>query len=54
MCDGKTPGITMPSPESQYAGIQRAYKVAGLDPKETAYVEAHGTYYQSATPAYQV
>ncbi|PTB78765.1 polyketide synthase [Trichoderma longibrachiatum ATCC 18648] len=41
--DGKTPGITMPSPDSQYAAIQRAYSVAGLDPKETVYVEAHGT-----------
>ncbi|KAH6611527.1 polyketide synthase [Trichoderma cornu-damae] len=41
--DGKTPGITMPSPASQFAAIQRAYKTAGLDPKETAYVEAHGT-----------
>ncbi|KAK1253222.1 hypothetical protein MKX07_001299 [Trichoderma sp. CBMAI-0711] len=41
--DGKTPGITMPSPDSQYAAIQRAYSVAGLDPRETVYVEAHGT-----------
>ncbi|KAL7953011.1 putative polyketide synthase [Trichoderma compactum] len=41
--DGKTPGITMPSPVSQYATIQRAYKTAGLDPRETVYVEAHGT-----------
>ncbi|KAH8126627.1 hypothetical protein FP744_10009313 [Trichoderma asperellum] len=41
--DGKTPGITMPSPDSQFAAIQRAYKVAGLDPRETVYVEAHGT-----------
>ncbi|KAL7945289.1 putative polyketide synthase [Trichoderma barbatum] len=41
--DGKTPGITMPSPISQYATIQRAYKTAGLDPRETVYVEAHGT-----------
>ncbi|RFU79284.1 polyketide synthase [Trichoderma arundinaceum] len=41
--DGKTPGITMPSPTSQFAAIQRAYKTAGLDPKETVYVEAHGT-----------
>ncbi|EHK42038.1 polyketide synthase [Trichoderma atroviride IMI 206040] len=41
--DGKTPGITMPSPDAQFAAIQRAYKVAGLDPRETVYVEAHGT-----------
>lgn len=40
--DGKTPGITMPSPDSQFAAIRRAYKVAGLDPRETVYVEAHG------------
>ncbi|PNP44248.1 hypothetical protein TGAMA5MH_03854 [Trichoderma gamsii] len=41
--DGRTPGITMPSPDAQFAAIQRAYKVAGLDPRETVYVEAHGT-----------
>lgn len=40
--DGKTPGITMPSPDAQFAAIRRAYKVAGLDPRETVYVEAHG------------
>lgn len=40
--DGRTPGITMPSPDAQFAAIQRAYKVAGLDPRETVYVEAHG------------
>ncbi|KAK5994046.1 Squalestatin tetraketide synthase [Cladobotryum mycophilum] len=40
---GRTPGITMPSPESQYDTIRRAYETARLDPRETYYVEAHGT-----------
>ncbi|KAL3470364.1 thiolase-like protein [Aspergillus californicus] len=43
VCDGKTPGITMPCWESQAAAIRRAYESAGLNPSETLYVEAHGT-----------
>ncbi|KAL4961848.1 uncharacterized protein BDV14DRAFT_210828 [Aspergillus stella-maris] len=41
--DGRTPGITMPSPQAQLWAMRRAYEVAGLDPRETFYVEAHGT-----------
>ncbi|KAK8144539.1 hypothetical protein G3M48_005656 [Beauveria asiatica] len=41
--DGKTSGITMPSPDAQYHTIMRAYESAGLDPCNTLYVEAHGT-----------
>ncbi|KAM3433240.1 hypothetical protein NHJ13734_006549 [Beauveria thailandica] len=41
--DGKTAGITMPSPDAQYHTIMRAYESAGLDPCNTLYVEAHGT-----------
>jgi acyl transferase domain-containing protein len=42
-CDGKTPGITMPSSESHEAMIRRAYKEAQLDFFETPFVECHGT-----------
>ncbi|KAK5993761.1 Highly reducing polyketide synthase cm3B [Cladobotryum mycophilum] len=41
--DGRTHGITMPSPTAQYETIRRAYQSAGLDPRDTLYVEAHGT-----------
>lgn len=41
--DGKTPGLTHPSLESQENMIRRAYEVAGVDVSETAYVECHGT-----------
>jgi acyl transferase domain-containing protein len=42
-CDGKTPGITLPSSESHVSMMRRAYKEACLDPTQTAFVEAHGT-----------
>ena len=41
--DGKTPGITLPSSEAQTALIRSTYRAAGLDTKDTAYFEAHGT-----------
>ncbi|RYP05939.1 hypothetical protein DL764_003473 [Monosporascus ibericus] len=42
--NGKTGGITHPSPEGQEAVIRQAYKVAGdLDPNLTGYFECHGT-----------
>lgn len=41
--DGRTPGITMPSPEAQADLIRLVYKNAGLDLDQTAYFEAHGT-----------
>lgn len=40
--DGRTPGITMPSVEAQLQVIRNAYEQAGVDPKETVYIEAHG------------
>ena len=40
--DGRTPGITMPSVEAQIQVIRNAYEQAGVDPKETVYIEAHG------------
>ncbi|KAI1800660.1 putative hybrid NRPS/PKS enzyme [Daldinia bambusicola] len=49
--DGRTPGITMPSPSAQTALIQSTYSRAGLDLSRAAdrpqYFEAHGT----GTPA---
>ncbi|GKZ28425.1 type I Iterative Polyketide synthase (PKS) [Aspergillus brasiliensis] len=41
--DGKTPGITVPSPEAQRSLIRSTYKAAGLGFSETVYFEAHGT-----------
>ncbi|KAJ4290886.1 hypothetical protein N0V90_010082 [Kalmusia sp. IMI 367209] len=41
--DGKTNGIIAPSTEAQQALIDRLYRDANLDPKETPVVEAHGT-----------
>ena len=40
--DGRTPGITMPSHAAQVKVISKAYAQAGLDPRDTLYVEAHG------------
>lgn len=42
--NGRTAGITHPSPEGQEKAIRRAYQRAGnLNPAETAYFECHGT-----------
>ena len=41
--DGKTPGITLPSQQSQENLIRSVYSQAELDPRQTDYVEAHGT-----------
>lgn len=49
--DGRTKGITMPSPTAQAALIRKTYLKTGLDPKDPKercqYFEAHGT----GTPA---
>jgi acyl transferase domain-containing protein len=43
-CDGKTTGISMPSPEAHEAMIRHAYHVAGIkDFSQTAFVECHAT-----------
>ena len=43
-CDGKTAGLSHPSPESQEVLIRRTYESAGLyDFCQTAFVECHGT-----------
>ena len=41
--DGKTNGITAPSPESQAALEVEVYTKAGIDPESISYIEAHGT-----------
>ncbi|ETS77656.1 hypothetical protein PFICI_09718 [Pestalotiopsis fici W106-1] len=41
--DGKTAGLTQPNPKAQLQNIQKLYKRAKLDPKETGFVECHGT-----------
>ena len=41
--NGKTSGITQPSISGQAEVIRKAYKKAGLDPRDTPYVECHGT-----------
>jgi acyl transferase domain-containing protein len=40
--DGRTPGLTQPSAESQEQLIRDVYKKAGLEFGSTRYVEAHG------------
>jgi acyl transferase domain-containing protein len=41
--NGKTGGISHPSPDGQEAVIRQAYKAAGLDTSGTGYFECHGT-----------
>lgn len=41
--DGRTPGLTQPSPQAQEDLIRHVYKQANLSLDETRYVEAHGT-----------
>ncbi|OCL04357.1 hypothetical protein AOQ84DRAFT_416453 [Glonium stellatum] len=41
--DGKTPGITVPNRVAQQSLISSVYQRAGLDPRDTGYIEAHGT-----------
>lgn len=41
--DGKTTNMATPSAEMQEALMRHVYKVADLDPADTAFVECHGT-----------
>ncbi|OTA96302.1 hypothetical protein M434DRAFT_375109 [Hypoxylon sp. CO27-5] len=41
--DGRTPGITQPSLAAQEEQIREAYRIAGLDFRNTRLFEAHGT-----------
>ena len=40
--DGRTPGLTQPSPASQEELIRKVYRSSGLNHGVTRYVEAHG------------
>jgi acyl transferase domain-containing protein len=40
--DGRTPGLTQPSPTSQETLIRSVYAKAGLEMESVGYVEAHG------------
>ncbi|MDT0448071.1 SDR family NAD(P)-dependent oxidoreductase [Streptomyces hesseae] len=46
-CDGRTMGLSLPSPEAQEELLRRVYAEAGVHPDELVYFEAHGT----GTPA---
>ncbi|MHA3018810.1 polyketide synthase Pks13 [Mycobacterium sp. BMJ-28] len=41
--DGRSNGMLAPNPDAQEAVLRRAYKDAGIDPRDVDYVEAHGT-----------
>lgn len=41
--DGRTGGITFPNGESQQALMRRVYSIAGVQPRDIDYIEAHGT-----------
>ncbi|MGW2594203.1 non-ribosomal peptide synthetase/type I polyketide synthase [Streptomyces sp. NPDC001515] len=41
--DGRTPGITVPSPDAQVDLIRRVCAEAGITPGDLQYMEAHGT-----------
>jgi thioester reductase-like protein len=41
--DGRTPGLTVPSQESQAALLREACRSAGVAPADIQFVEAHGT-----------
>jgi acyl transferase domain-containing protein/NADPH:quinone reductase-like Zn-dependent oxidoreductase/ubiquinone/menaquinone biosynthesis C-methylase UbiE len=48
--DGKTATITSPSQEAQETLIRQCYANAGLDPKDTTFIEAHGTGTKAGDP----
>lgn len=41
--DGRTNGLSAPSPQSQAEVIKQAYENAGVHPETVTYIEAHGT-----------
>jgi acyl transferase domain-containing protein/NADPH:quinone reductase-like Zn-dependent oxidoreductase/NAD(P)-dependent dehydrogenase (short-subunit alcohol dehydrogenase family)/acyl carrier protein len=41
--DGRKSGLTVPSPAAQASLLVKAYKDAGIEPREIDYIEAHGT-----------
>lgn len=41
--DGRSNGMLAPNPDAQAAVLRKAYKDAGINPREVDYIEAHGT-----------
>lgn len=41
--DGRKSGLTVPSSRAQAALLREAYELAGIDPADIDYIEAHGT-----------
>ena len=41
--DGRSNGLLAPNPDAQAAVLRKAYKDAGINPRDVDYVEAHGT-----------
>jgi polyketide synthase 13 len=41
--DGRSNGLLAPNPDAQAEVLRRAYKDAGIDPRDVDYIEAHGT-----------
>lgn len=47
---GRSQGITFPNGEAQSALIDQVYRAVGLDPRDTLFVEGHGTGTQAGDP----
>src|SRR6185437_11883937 len=41
--DGRSNGLLAPNPDAQEAVLRKAYKDAGINPRDVDYIEAHGT-----------
>jgi polyketide synthase 13 len=41
--DGRSNGLLAPNPDAQEAVLRKAYKDAGVNPRDVDYIEAHGT-----------
>ena len=41
--DGRSNGLLAPNPDAQAEVLRKAYKDAGIDPRNVDYIEAHGT-----------
>ncbi|MDV3123847.1 polyketide synthase Pks13 [Mycobacterium sp. 21AC1] len=41
--DGRSNGLLAPNPDAQAEVLRKAYKNAGINPREVDYIEAHGT-----------
>ncbi|MEW2580979.1 SDR family NAD(P)-dependent oxidoreductase [Streptomyces syringium] len=48
--DGRTAGLSMPSPQAQRQLLERVYEASGVNPGDVSYVEAHGTGTRAGDP----